>query len=153
MKYELIAAVVRHILTALGAYLVNAGYCEQSQAESIAGGALALLGLGWSFAHKVKPPGSPPAVLAPAFGMLAAAGLLSGCSSFSAEAIAADGSRLKTHAYTCLDSKSKLAELAASQGNRTNKQSIGVNGLEQESQSPASLVEAAARGLAEGMKK
>lgn len=56
---KVLASIIRHVMTAAGAYLVAGGYLEPGAVEgeawqAILGGAVAVGGLGWSFAEKVK---------------------------------------------------------------------------------------------------
>lgn len=45
---EMIAAVSRHLITALGVWLVSQSYITQSQAEGITGALMALVAASWS---------------------------------------------------------------------------------------------------------
>jgi len=44
-----ITSLLRHLLTAGGAYLINKGYTDAAGADAIIGGVMAVAGLGWSF--------------------------------------------------------------------------------------------------------
>lgn len=70
-----------------------------------------------------------------------------GCSHFSSEIQNPDGTKLKTTAYTFMDSKSELAKSSALAGPRTNRAAITVSGLSQESQSPTGLVSIIINGI------
>lgn len=55
---KVVASIVRHVMTAAGAYLVAGGYMDAGAVDgdtwqAITGGAVALGGLGWSFAEKI----------------------------------------------------------------------------------------------------
>lgn len=52
MNTEYLQALCRHILTAVGGFLVARGMTDTSTIESITGGAVALIGLVWSVFHK-----------------------------------------------------------------------------------------------------
>lgn len=54
MTPEIISAVVRHILTAVGGYFVAKGTIDQASVEAIVGGVVATIGLAWSLIIKVK---------------------------------------------------------------------------------------------------
>jgi hypothetical protein len=54
MNSEMITAVVRHILTAVGGYFVSKGAVDHSTVEAIVGGIVASIGLGWSIFNKLK---------------------------------------------------------------------------------------------------
>ena len=54
MKQQIILALVRHILTALGGVLVARGTLDDAGVQTIVGAILAILGVIWSAAHKVK---------------------------------------------------------------------------------------------------
>jgi hypothetical protein len=54
MTKEVIQSLARHILTALGALLVSKGALAHSDAEALAGGVVAAIGLGWSVWDKFK---------------------------------------------------------------------------------------------------
>lgn len=49
-----IAALIRHALTTGAGFLVGAGYLDNAQAESIIGGLMAVLAVGWSLYAKTK---------------------------------------------------------------------------------------------------
>jgi len=52
MNAEYYSALVRHILTAVGGFLVARGLTDNATVEAVIGGAVALVGLGWSLFHK-----------------------------------------------------------------------------------------------------
>jgi hypothetical protein len=54
MTPEIISAVIRHILTAVGGYFVAKGTVDQAAVEAIVGGVVAAVGLGWSLIAKIK---------------------------------------------------------------------------------------------------
>jgi|NOAtaT_6_FD_contig_21_6847359_length_262_multi_3_in_0_out_0_1 hypothetical protein len=54
MSPEIIGAVLRHILTAVGGYFVAKGVVDQGSVEAIVGGVVASVGLAWSLLVKVK---------------------------------------------------------------------------------------------------
>jgi hypothetical protein len=54
MNSEMITAVVRHILTAVGGYFVAKGAVDHGTVEAIVGGVVAAIGLGWSIFNKLK---------------------------------------------------------------------------------------------------
>jgi hypothetical protein len=54
MNSEMITAVVRHILTAVGGYFVAKGAVDHGTVEAIVGGIVAAIGLGWSIVNKLK---------------------------------------------------------------------------------------------------
>lgn len=54
MTPEIIGAIVRHILTAVGGYFVSKGVVDQGAVEAIIGGVVAAIGIGWSIINKVK---------------------------------------------------------------------------------------------------
>ena len=49
-----LAAMLRHGLTTIGGAFVAKGYVDAGTWEAIAGGILALAGVAWSLAHKMK---------------------------------------------------------------------------------------------------
>jgi len=51
---EVITAVVRHLLTAVGGYFVAKGAVDNGTVEAIIGGIVASIGLGWSIFNKLK---------------------------------------------------------------------------------------------------
>ncbi len=55
MQASIIAALVRHILTAAGASLATHYSIDGATVEAIAGGAAALAGVIWSILEKRKP--------------------------------------------------------------------------------------------------
>lgn len=54
MTPEMISAVARHILTAVGGYFVAKGTIDQASVEAIVGGIVATIGLAWSLIAKAK---------------------------------------------------------------------------------------------------
>lgn len=50
---ELVAAAQRHVLTAIGGYLISHGLATQSQSVAICGGLTALAGVAWSWLQKM----------------------------------------------------------------------------------------------------
>lgn len=52
MNSEYLQTLCRHSLTAVGGFLVARGVTDNATVESIAGGAVALIGLVWSVFHK-----------------------------------------------------------------------------------------------------
>jgi len=51
---EIVFGLVRHVLTAGGVYLVNAGQLEMAQVETLVGAALTVFGVAWSVWQKKK---------------------------------------------------------------------------------------------------
>lgn len=54
MNSDVVTAVVRHILTAVGGYFVAKGAVDHGTVEAIIGGIVASIGLGWSIVNKLK---------------------------------------------------------------------------------------------------
>jgi hypothetical protein len=54
MTPEIVGAIVRHILTAVGGYFVSKGVVDHGAVEAIIGGVVAAIGLGWSLIAKLK---------------------------------------------------------------------------------------------------
>ena len=54
MNFEIITAVVRHLLTLVGGYYVASGKLDASNADTIIGAVTSLVGAGWSIKHKIK---------------------------------------------------------------------------------------------------
>ncbi len=62
LTWKIVALLLRHILTALGASLVARGWVDAGQADTLVGAVMTLAGLGWSVKEKVDasaPTGSP----------------------------------------------------------------------------------------------
>lgn len=54
MNSDVITAVIRHILTAVGGYFAAKGVVDHATVEAIVGGVVAAIGLGWSIVNKLK---------------------------------------------------------------------------------------------------
>jgi hypothetical protein len=52
MNQEYVTALVRHILTAVGGFAIARGKTDNATVETIIGGVIAAIGLGWSLLHK-----------------------------------------------------------------------------------------------------
>lgn len=52
MNLEFFTAIIRHIFSALGAYLVTAGYLQNGQVEQFIGAGLFLVSFAWSLYNK-----------------------------------------------------------------------------------------------------
>ena len=52
MNFEFFTAIVRHIFSALGAYLVTAGYLQNGQMEQFIGAGLFIVAFIWSIVNK-----------------------------------------------------------------------------------------------------
>jgi hypothetical protein len=55
MNNDILLGLVRHVLTALGGVLVTKGTIDQSTAETVTGGVVAIIGAIWSVVTKKKP--------------------------------------------------------------------------------------------------
>ena len=53
-RKEEILGLVRHALTFVGGYAVNADLVANTEAESVVAALITLLGIGWSIVEKVK---------------------------------------------------------------------------------------------------
>ncbi len=53
MNFEFITAIVRHVLSAVGAYLVTAGYLQNGQVEQFIGAGIFLVSFAWSLYNKL----------------------------------------------------------------------------------------------------
>ena len=50
-----VSGVVRHVLTIAAGVLIQRGVLDESSAEAIVGGVIAILGVAWSWRSKAKP--------------------------------------------------------------------------------------------------
>ena len=50
-----VSGVVRHVLTIAAGVLIQRGLLDESSAEAIVGGVIAILGVAWSWRSKVTP--------------------------------------------------------------------------------------------------
>jgi len=62
MTPEIIGSVLRSIIIAIGGGFITNGYLDQSQLDTIAGGAAVAVGLAWSIIQKLRAAKKPPAV-------------------------------------------------------------------------------------------
>jgi hypothetical protein len=54
MGKEFTLSIVRHLLTGLGAVLIQRGYADAATVDAVIGGALAIAGLALSYADKAR---------------------------------------------------------------------------------------------------
>ena len=52
MNFQFVSAIVRHILSALGGYLVTAGWLQNGQIEQFIGAGLFIVSFVWSIVNK-----------------------------------------------------------------------------------------------------
>jgi hypothetical protein len=52
MNFQFVSAIVRHILSALGGYLVTAGWLQNGQLEQFIGAGLFIVSFVWSIVNK-----------------------------------------------------------------------------------------------------
>lgn len=155
MNTEITAGIIRHILSGVGAYLVSRGFVDNAAMESILGGIMALYAVVWSIGNKTgRGTPMPPGGLAAFLMATAAAVWLAGCATYHSTVTRPDGSKVETTVRTFCDSKSQLAKSSCSQGTSTNRQSVALSGLDQESQSTAvtTLIQSITEGITKGMK-
>jgi len=144
----ILAALIRHILTALGALELVDG------SDTVAGAVLIVVGFAWSVLQKLRQRAHPPSAshLLPALAMLVGSSLLTGCARFvtiQTDISYAEGKPIRqittrASAHTLFESKSSLAQFQASQTDKT--QSAKVGSLNQESTNQA-LIELLIRAL------
>lgn len=140
MNKDMILGLIRHILTTAGGALVAKGVVDADEAGQIAGALATLVGVAWSIWQKRSSSAqskTPIQTNLLAF-LLAFSGIIgaTGCASFRTEQTderQSDGSSkitTITKARTFFDSRSALAQLKATQTDKT--QSLGVGSLAQE---------------------
>lgn len=54
MTFEMVAGLIRHLLTFGGGYLVTKGYFDDATMQSVVGAAMTLIGAAWSIWAKPK---------------------------------------------------------------------------------------------------
>jgi hypothetical protein len=54
MKRQIVFAIIRHLLTALGGVLVTRGTLDSAGLETVIGAIMAILGVVWSTTHKIN---------------------------------------------------------------------------------------------------
>ena len=164
MTPDILAALVRHFLTALGSYWATQGLVGKDQVEAIAGGASVLAAVLWSIAHKrsLNNDPTPPANCVKLMVLGLAASLPLGCTHVSTKVTHSMETHpgqtnvitdtTKTSAYSFFDSAQKIERAMAKQ--TKTGQSAGFDGLDQSASSTNlnSLVESIASGIVKGIK-
>jgi hypothetical protein len=135
----IVAAAIRHILTALGALELVDG------SDTVAGAILIVIGFAWSVIHKLRQRAHPPSTHPPVhlLVLLFVAGFASGCARFvtvQTDASYENGKIVRqittrASAHTLFEGKSALAQFQATQTDKT--QSAKVGSLNQESTNQA----------------